>query len=373
MQIYCEGNYLNYSDRVGHYKKALKEDTVVIESLDHVEHIALYIAWQEVGGSILVRAPMLPVKQKQELDIILAEQTETDCVFLHTSGTTGSPKLVSFDKDNFKRILTKSEQHLDWSNNTSWLNFIPAFTSGFWHIVLPSIVKHDCKIVLSNKQTLKDDLATDVNSTIFVPGLIDQMRMGKLKLPLHKFHMVASGASQVLPRHVEYIFDNGCRVFNHIYGTTEIGSPMLGHKTYSVEDTNCWLELDENCMLYNNELIYDNVTTGDLFEAKDNMIQFTGRSNDIVKINGFQCSLNLIENYLEDLGYGDCLAVPHNKAGSDYIELLHTNGNPNKKELKEILTPILPPCNIPLKYTKTDSIPRNALNKKVRNAVQADI
>ena len=80
MQIYCEGNYLNYSDRVGHYKKALKEDTVVIESLDHVEHIALYIAWQEVGGRILVRAPMLPVKQKQELDIILKLFLQLKCL-----------------------------------------------------------------------------------------------------------------------------------------------------------------------------------------------------------------------------------------------------------------------------------------------------
>ena len=103
MQIYREGNYIKYSDRVKHYKEALNEDTVIIESLDHVEHIALYIAWQEVGGRIFVRAPALPVKQKKELDFILAERTETNCVFLHTSGTTGSPKLVSFDKENFKR------------------------------------------------------------------------------------------------------------------------------------------------------------------------------------------------------------------------------------------------------------------------------
>jgi len=373
MQIYREGNYLDYSNRVEHYKKALKDNTVVIESLDHVEHIALYIAWQEVGGRILVRAPMLPVKQKEELDLRLAEQTATDCVFLHTSGTTGSPKLVSFDKQEFDRIIKKSEQHLDWSNDTSWLNFIPAFTSGFWHIVLPAIVKHDCKIVLSSKQTLKDDFATDVNSTIFVPGLIDQMRAGNLKLPLHKFHMIASGASQLLSRHAEYIFDNGCRVFNHIYGTTEIGSPMLGHRTYGIDGTNCWLEIDERCRIADNELVYNDIHTADLFEVKGNLIRFTGRSNDIVKINGYQCSLLSIENHLEEMGLGDCLAIPKNKAGSDYIELMHTEGTPDRKQIKEMLTPYLPPCNIPLKYIKTESIPRNALNKKVRNAVQADL
>lgn len=373
MQIYKEGEYLKYSHIVSNYKQTLKESTLLLESENHVEHIAAYIAWMEVGGRIMVRGPMVPAKQKELLDLELENNTKTDCIFLHTSGTTGNPKLVSYSKQEFERIIAKSELHLDWSNDTSWLNLIPPYTSGFWHIVLPLVVKHDCKIVLSSKQSMKEDFALDVNTTLIVPGLIDQMRIAKLKLPFEKFNIIGTGASQVLPRHVEYIFQNGCKVFNHCYGTTEIGSPVLGHRTYSIDENNCWLELDNNCEIVNNELIYNGIATADLFQVKENLIKFTGRSNDIVKINGFQCSLLLIENTLEELGFGDCLAVPNNKAGSDYVELFYTDGSPDKKELKEILTPILPPCNIPLKYTKTDSIPRNSLNKKVRNAVQADI
>ena len=35
----------------------------------------------------------------------------------------------------------------------------------------------------------------------------------------------------------KYIFDNGCNVFNHIYGSTEIGSPVLGHRTTELDET----------------------------------------------------------------------------------------------------------------------------------------
>lgn len=377
MKIFRDGSYLDYAVIVSKYKQQLKNETVIIESLDHIDHIALYIAWMEVGGRILVRAPMLPSKQKEELDKQLAEQTINDCVFLHTSGTTGSPKLVSFNTNDFKRITKKSEQHLDWSSKTSWLNFIPPFTSGFWHIVLPAIVKHNCKIVLSNKQTLKDDFQTDVNATIFIPGLIDQFRIAELKLPLEKFNIVASGASQLLPRHAKYIFDNGCTSFNHIYGSTEIGSPVLGHRTSEYDDTSCYLELDKNSKIIDDELIYNGTATADLFEIKkyvgSGLVQFKGRSNDIVKVNGYQCSLLLIENHLEEMGYGDCLAVPKHKAGSDYIELMHTEGDPDKDVIKEMLVPYLPPCNIPLKYSKIDSVPRNSLNKKIRNALQTNL
>jgi acyl-coenzyme A synthetase/AMP-(fatty) acid ligase len=372
MQIISEGMDLKYSHLVEQYKHTLRQETLILDSDNHLEHIAAYVAWMEVGGRIMVIGPPTPVSWKEALKNQLQNDTKTDCIFLHTSGTTGMPKLVSFNKQEYERIIAKSELHLDWSKDTSWLNFIPPYTSGFWHIVLPLIVKYNCKIILSTRKTMKEDFASDVNSTLIVPGLIDQMRIAKLQLPLEKFNIVATGASQVLPRHVEYIFQNNCKVFNHCYGTTEIGSPVLGHRTYSIDESNCWLEVDRNCEIVNNELIYNGIPTADLFEVKENFIRFTGRSNDIVKLNGFQCSLLLIENSLEELGLGDCLAVPHNKAGSDYIELFHTDGSPNKKELKEILTPLLPPCNIPLKYTKTDSIPRNALNKKVRNAVQAD-
>ena len=372
MQIYSAGDVVNISSKVSHYKNILQHGTVTIDTLDHADHISLYIAWREVGGRILVRGPMLPEQQKKHLDKLVEKHTGNNCVFLHTSGTTGFPKLVSYTQQGFDRIISKSEMHLDWDKQTSWLNFIPAFTSGFWHIVLPLFVKHNCKIVLGSKQTMIDDFDSDVNTTMLVPGLIDQMRAANLKLPLHKFAVIGAGASQVLPRHVEYLFDNGCRVFNHCYGTTETGSPVLGHKTHRVEETNCWLELDEHSEIVNNELIYNGIPTADLFEVKGNLIKFKGRSNDIVKINGYQCSLLLIENSLEELGYGECLAVPRNKAGSDYIELMYTDGNPKKNNLKEKLAPILPPCNIPLKYTRIDAVPRNALNKKVRNAIQTN-
>ena len=102
MQIYKEGEYLKYSHLVSNYKQTLKERTLLLESENHVEHIAAYIAWTEVGGRIMVRGPMVPAKQKELLDLELENNTKTDCIFLHTSGTTGNPKLVSYSKQELQ-------------------------------------------------------------------------------------------------------------------------------------------------------------------------------------------------------------------------------------------------------------------------------
>jgi acyl-coenzyme A synthetase/AMP-(fatty) acid ligase len=373
MQIISNGKSLNYSKLVSRYRTLLRTNNcITIESLDHLEHIAAYIAWKETGGCIYVQSPVLPSKQKETLhEKINRIENKDDSLIFHTSGTTGFPKTVIQSRHDIDKIQKLSEFHFGWSKQASFFNLIPAFTSGFWHVILLSLVEHDCKIILSAKQTLKDDFSQDFNLTIFVPGMVDLLRANNVKLPLQKFDMIACGASQVLPRHAAFLFENGCQVFNHVYGATEIGSPVLGHKSSQMNDKINCLKLNKNTRLLDGELIYDGHATADLFDQEDDFIKYAGRSNDIIKMNGYQCSLLLIENKVEELDeFGEVLAVPKKRAGVDYIELLYTQGNPDKDTIKKYLLPYVPECNIPLKYTKIDAVPKNALNKKLRNSME---
>jgi len=62
------------------------------------------------------------------------------------------------------------------------------------------------------------------------------------------------------------------------------------------------------------------------------------------------------------------MAVIRNLKGIDYVELYHSASvNVDKNEMKEKLKDSLPDYCIPRKFTHIETIPRNAIGKKVRN------
>lgn len=365
----------------------LKEHKLLIlDSMDHADHIATYIAWKNVGGNIFVVNPGLPeVHRNTLLDKLNKLKLDNNIVF-HTSGSTGIPKLVIHSETQMLQAQKASENAIGWSNNTNWLNLIPAPTSGFWHIVIPALYYNNSNIVLGSPQTLAQDIEQQVNEAVFVPGLIDMLVSKGINLSLGKFNKISVGASQVQKRHAEYVFTNGCQTFNHLYGTTEICSPVLHRQTTSVDDKPEYLSLralcDNSYRIQNNELqmkgksLCSNVQdfdheddwyrTNDLWEQQNNLIRFIGRANDVVKVNGCQCSLLEIENTIENnFDLGDCLAVPQQTMGIEYIELQHTSGEV-PKDIKNILEDFLPSYAIPRKFLKVEKLDRTNLGKKIR-------
>jgi acyl-coenzyme A synthetase/AMP-(fatty) acid ligase len=371
----------------------LKSERIyILESYDHLDHIAAYVAWKNVGGNIFIKSPLLPEKQVEEISKKLKSLDVFDSIIFHTSGTTGLPKLVVHKEKQMNQAIKMTTNGMKWSSSTNFLNFIPPFTSGFWHIVLPETVHHKSTLTLSSKETMLNDFEKFSNSIILVPGMIDQLRSKNVTLDLSNFSSVSIGASQVLPRHIEYVFNNKGNHVTHIYGATETCSTILAREVSNPDDeTGVFLNLDplsdnefkivDNELCIKGESLCENIQdfkfydgwfqTNDLWEQKDNMIKFIGRSNDICKINGYQCSLLLLENISEEtLNLGDCLAVPKNSHGSDWIELYYTNLHCKIDKLffKEVFEKILPPCNIPRRYTYVEQLSRNSLGKKVRNA-----
>jgi len=392
MKIIQNQQEINITSHVKLAETQLKDSKIyVVNTQNYIEHIAAYIAWTKVGGNIFVKSTILPEKQSEILDEKISNYSYKNSICFHTSGTTGVPKLVVHTKKQMDSIALMATKHMRWEENTRFLNFFPASTSGFWHIVLAPALYNNSTIVLGSRETLIENLNEDVNYTILVPSLIDMIRMNNMPVDLSRVKRVGTGASAVSKRHAEILFSLGATEVNQLYGATEIGSPSLYKSSTSIDDYPDYLELKNTDIsefkLVNNELYVKSKTlcvnykdfssdgewfkTNDLWEQKGNLVKFAGRSNDIVKLNGYQCSLLLIESTIENnTNLGEVLAIPRNKMGTDYIEVAYTNNTIiNKQTLNSMLETHVPVYSIPRKYTYVESLPKTSLGKKIRNVL----
>jgi acyl-coenzyme A synthetase/AMP-(fatty) acid ligase len=392
MKIYRQGNLLDIHDKIKDAEHRLKNNNVyTLDSIDHTDHIAAYIAWQNVGGNIFVKFPALPEEQQCVIDRKIQDYRYKDSICFHTSGTTGVPKLVVHHKKQIDLMRKMADIAINWDVNTKFLNFFPPATSGFWHIVLPSFVYHNSSLALGSRETVIQDLEGDHNKTILVPAMIDQIRISGKPVDFSNYELIGSGASAVLSRHSSFLLKNNVQEFVQIYGTTEISAPGLFRKTKHIDDYIEYVDITSNPLqefkLENNELLVrgpglcSNVEefnyvdgwlrTNDIWEQKDNLIHYIGRNNDIVKVNGYKVSLLQVEQLTEEkCNLGDTLAVVRNSLGSDWIELFYTNNiEIDKSKIHKQLSQYIVEYNIPRKYTLVNSLPRTAMGKKIRNAI----
>jgi len=385
MKIVRLGKEQHISDKILDYKNKLKiQKVVVLETVDTLDHIACFTAWIEQGGNIFILSPFNPKKYRDHLlNEIKKLDLENNAIF-QTSGTTGNPKLVVNDRENFIATSDLATNFLDIDRQTVFLNLVPSFTSGFWHIVMPALIFNQSTIILGQKDTLIEDLDNDCTTTLMVPGLIQLIKYRNIDVDFSRYGRIGIGSSQVRQSHAEFMFGNGCNELVHLFGSTESGSPTLGHATKKLEQYSNYLRLNENTKLSDEgELLikgqslcrnYKNFDhegeyyrTGDMWDRDGDMIVFKGRRNEIVKMNGYKTSLLHIESVIEEnTTLGACMAIVRHSHGSDWIELRYTGNEPDKNRMKEVLKDLLPDCNIPRKYTRVEEIPVNALNKKIR-------
>ena len=385
MKIVRQGKEENISDKILAYKNKLKSQKVVIlETANTLNHIACFTAWMEQGGNIFILSPYNPKNYRDHLlNEIQKLDLENNAVF-QTSGTTGHPKLVINDRENFVATSNLATHFLSIDRQTVFLNLVPSFTSGFWHIVMPALIFNQSTVILGHKDTLIEDLDNDCTTTLMVPGLIQLIKYRNIDVNFSRYGRIGIGSSQVRQSHAEFMFDNGCNELVHLFGSTESGSPTLGHATKKLEHYSNYLRLNENTKLSDEgELLikgqslcrnYKNFDhdgeyyrTGDMWDRDGDMIVFKGRRNEIVKMNGYKTSLLHIESVIEEnTDLGACMAMVRHSHGSDWIELKYTGNDPDRNNIKEVLKDLLPDCNIPRKYTRVEEIPVNALNKKIR-------
>ena len=114
--------------------------------------------------------------------------------------------------------------------------------------------------------------------------------------------------------------------------------------------------------------------TGDNGYFKDNMLFFSGRNDDLVKLHGFRIELNEITSALNALDYifqAETIALKRNKKKKKIVSLvqLKPNINSNKAAITTDLAKILPPYMLPSDIKIVDAIPLNQNGKADKKIV----
>lgn len=387
MKIYQNGKQLQLSNLVNVYKNQFKNNNVIkLFSHDPAEHIACYIAWKEVGGVIFIQPTDIPFYTNQ-FDKQLENIDVDNSIILTSSGTTGIPKFIIHPKKYFEIIPNIVKDFFNLANRSSILTFVPAMTSGFWHMFMPAVIEFDCTWTTGNFTNFSREIENEADYILIVPPIINMMLAKNYTIDGSKYEYLICGATRVTEMHSKFMFENNIKNFIHAYGQTESGVPTLYNIAHNPTDATILnLTNNENIQttLINNELCVKGNTlcsnindfgldnngwyhTGDLFHNLDNgNIKFDTRMHDIVKVNGYRVSLSYIESIVEqENGVEDCIARVEMKHGIEYIVVDYI-GNLDKNKCNARLKGVLPKYCIPSKYVETESIEKSNLGKKVR-------
>jgi len=109
--------------------------------------------------------------------------------------------------------------------------------------------------------------------------------------------------------------------------------------------------------------------TGDWGHCDDNgYFYLTGRKKELINVGGEKVSPVTIEDALRSLGIADCACVaipdPNKVLGEVPKAFLQKGANqPDIEEIKQQLTHLLPPHEIPVEWEWVDRIPRTSSGK----------
>ena len=393
MEITVNGNVYNGStlkNQINVYKNQLKTQSFInLLSTEHSEHMAAYLAWREVGGVLLVNNPRNPEKfhERTQKNMESIEFKKDSICFL-TSGTTGNSKIVVHTKESLDVISKISKCAPGWEKNDRPVTMQPAFTVGYWYFHLLPGVDTDLKLICTTPNQNPAGLG---NVLLTTPGQVDNARINVKNISYKDYRYVFCGASQVLPKHIDFLYNNGAEQVLKSYGSTETGAPTVLGESPRNEFSDCYdlkplndqyeLKIVDRELWIRSPSICSNIeefgiesdgwyNTHDVFDTLDNeLIRFAGRQSDTVKMNGFQTNLLHVENIIEELfDCGVVSVIRRNRLGSDYLDLLYTNKNwnPTQEQLHAKLDNQLPKCCIPKKCTWVEDVPRTPLGKKLR-------
>lgn len=332
------------------------------------------------------------------VDTKIINHNFTDCkvsaedtlLYLYTSGSTGSPKLV---EKTFENILVELEllvQILEMSENDVVLPLVPTFhIYGLLYAVFLPLYKGACirlDIPFSPAAVIEDGIEKGVHYIIANPTILSALKtfLTKEKTQSRLKYIISS----TMPLETEVIVDlynkQNWKVLE-FYGSTETGG-IAYRKYYENTDWNFFsyidFKLDEEFCLdiqspglspHNKEWY----STGDIIEVKkDNRFSLMGRVNQLVKVAGNRVSTVEIENYLKKHPSIKDAVVIGNKAkgiiGEDLIAIIVLEENKllTVSELKKYCKQKLADFKIPKVFHFVNQIPRGDNGKTLYSKVK---
>ena len=389
MRIFKAGNQINLDEEIRVAERLLKENKIyILETLDHLQHIAAYVAWKNVGGNIFVLNPQAFENDKTYLRECAATLNVKDSIVFHTSGTTGRPKLVVHTEKQFNWGIRANTEQVGWNSNTRYLNLHPASTIAMWNMVISLAHHYHADLTLGDPSNVPNEIVG--RSANIVPAIIDRLRQAGANMDLSQSDFITSGAGQVLDRHVQYLFDNGAKYFCGFYGLTETFVPTLTRVSHHYDEhTICFnpvgingdnvkLTDDGELLVFGPSLCENWQTmktidgwfaTGDLFTVNNaGLLVYNGRNDDIVKIHGYKANLLELEQLIEEkTDLGRSLALLKDDGYGEYIELFYSNQTQvDTEKLTAVMVGQVPKYAFPKKYTYIKEIPTSLYGKKSR-------
>jgi len=332
---------------------------------------------------------------------------------MYTSGTTGKPKGAMITNRNIVRLI----------KNTNYITFEPndriiqtgatvfdASTLEYWGALLNGISLYLInKNDLLNPIVLEEYLKENKISVMFITtALFNQMIEYNAKI-FNTLRVLLTGGEVMSLKHINIAIENNINTsISNIYGPTEnttfstyceltktqrkkvpIGKPISNTTAYILDSKNRVLPLyteGELCLggdgvgkgyLNNNELtskVFVNNPLGEgvLYKCgdicsflEDGNIDFVGRRDNQVKINGYRIELEEITNTLLKLdNIKEVVTVISEKNGAKHINLYYVSKTKcTDKDVINYLKETLPIYMIPAGIMRLDKMPLNQNGK----------
>ena len=348
---------------------------------------------------------------------------ENNVYIIFTSGSTGNPKGVTISHKNLVNLIWfEKEKSPILEKNSKILQFATMSFDVSYQEIFSALLSGNTLVLISD--TDRKDISNLISyiknnkiSTLFIPPaylrlLVEDLTNVKILSESVKYIITAGEALLITPG-IKELLKNNVQIFNH-YGPAEthvataykvpsniettnvsIGSPISNSQIYILDENNnlCPINvvgqiaiggdcvgngyidksLNKNKFIDNpfkkNSKLY---LTGDLgFIDKNNLIQFIGRKDFQVKINGFRIELDEITKCLLNYnGINSCITIVNEINGKKYIFCYYTSDlNLNPKDIMSFLSSKLPKYMIPAKLVKLDALPINNNGKVDRKAL----
>ena len=323
---------------------------------------------------------------KRKLAIV---ETPNLAVVSLTSGTTSNPKPVELSFQAMSSSANSLYRAADLDDSARWLCCLPPYYIAGLAVIARSWIK-EVPVSFHNTFDL-EKVSNEINSNSvdaisLIPNQLKQLL--DANVDLSKLQTILVGGSSVDFNLQNTVLNLGLNV-HFTYGLTEtFGGICLDHKLFDnteAEIVNGQIYLRSGSMMsgyrHDQRLTFHKLThdgwfaTGDLGTYENNILNVTGRIDDLINSGGIKIEPLLIEKAMQSIGYNQAIVVatPHNKLGQCLTVVFNNKSDISGiKKIRDELRPLLPSTHLPIRIAISNKFDGNTSAKINRKEVASD-
>jgi len=334
------------------------------------------VEYSEIEMFFLDTIKRLVIGKIKDVDDLIQNMYQTNrSIQLHSSGTTGKPKIVYQTFQNLVRNIKTSNSRI----YDVWGLFYQPNRMAWYQVLFQALLNKNTLVNMFKYEykDIQDRLirygVTHISATPTLYKMIVYENISFDKVRQITFG--GEGSNEKLQQSIQKYFPNA-RIKN-IYASTEVGSLFASDGELFKLPINSDFVKIENGKLFVHKSVVGNsesiqfkgdwFDTGDLIEMVTNThFKIIGRDSNIVKVGGYNVNLELVELKIQKLSFVQMCRV-YSKENSVIGNILCCEilqvGELNVKEFKSELKGILEKYEIPSKIRFVKSIKINESGK----------